>query len=492
MRTGTLMALTLMASTGTAADDFPYTAYSVSDDVYVRSGPGRDYYPTDKLQRGDAVEVWRHDPGGWFAIRPPEGSFSWVSSRYVDDNGDGIGTVSDQRVVARVGSRFSRVRDVIQVRLQKGEAVEILESHNAGGQTWYKIAPPAGEFRWVSARFLSKQPQPDGLSAPHDLRPVDLDGRDPAGSSNRPVEAAARNTATAAQGAASGNVPENRPLADRRTVLPPQSLRTAGVSRPPEGGRFIQQEQTKAEPTRLQQAGYAEAARSRATAESASANTSAAGVTATVAASRSFSPVTSAAGQELDLEAELEAIELELAQMLAEEPTVWVTSQLESRCQRLLDQSQTAVERGKVRVVLDKLARLEGIRQRYRTINNVQAQTDRRNALLQQSVVRRRQPDDSFSTAGLQPVSAEQVEADDYDGLGILKPTISRRRDAPRFALVDGEGNIITLVSPAPGINLHPYVGRTVGMTGVRGYMPQWRSPHLSAQRVTVLDAMQR
>ena len=50
-----------------------------ADDVYVRSGPGENYYPTDKLKAGQEVEVYRHDPGGWYAIRPPKGSFSWVA-----------------------------------------------------------------------------------------------------------------------------------------------------------------------------------------------------------------------------------------------------------------------------------------------------------------------------------------------------------------------------------------------------------------------------
>ena len=62
---------------------FPYTAYVTADDVYVRSGPGQSYYPTDKLKPGQQVEVYRHDPGGWYAIKPPEGSFTWVSGRYL-------------------------------------------------------------------------------------------------------------------------------------------------------------------------------------------------------------------------------------------------------------------------------------------------------------------------------------------------------------------------------------------------------------------------
>ena len=49
---------------------FPYKAFIAADEVYVRSGPGQNYYPTDKLAKGQEVEVYRHDPGGWCAIKP--------------------------------------------------------------------------------------------------------------------------------------------------------------------------------------------------------------------------------------------------------------------------------------------------------------------------------------------------------------------------------------------------------------------------------------
>ena len=135
--------------------DFPYVAYVNSTDVYVRSGPGRDYYPTDKLQKGERVEVYRHDPGGWFAIRPPRGSFSWVSSRHLDSLDDELAVVNSERVVARVGSVFSDVRDVIQVRLERDEKIELAEPPT-GDSPWCKIAPPAGEFRWVFAKYVDR------------------------------------------------------------------------------------------------------------------------------------------------------------------------------------------------------------------------------------------------------------------------------------------------------------------------------------------------
>ena len=161
---------TRYAGSAAAAEEmFPYRAYITADDVYVRSGPGENYYPTDKLKAGTEVEVYRHDPGGWFAIRPPKGSFSWVSSHHVRLDGDNLATVTADRVVSRVGSRLNDSRDVFQVHLHKGEVVEVLAADRNervaenGASAWYKIAPPAGEFRWVPGRYVDTDYDRDGV-----------------------------------------------------------------------------------------------------------------------------------------------------------------------------------------------------------------------------------------------------------------------------------------------------------------------------------------
>jgi SH3-like domain-containing protein len=164
------------------AVEFPYEAYINSADVYVRSGPGRDYYPTDKLQKGEKVEIYRHDPGGWYAIRPPRRSFSWVSSRHLDAVGNDLAMSNTERAVARVGSAFSDVRDVIQVRLEKGEKVELLTPASPDSP-WCKISPPAGEFRWVFAKFVDRE-LPDELA--RDER--EARGEDPDAADNSPSQ----------------------------------------------------------------------------------------------------------------------------------------------------------------------------------------------------------------------------------------------------------------------------------------------------------------
>ena len=177
---------------------FPYKTVVASDDVYVRSGPGQNYYPTDKLKKGQEVEVYRHDPGGWCAIRPVEGSFTWVAGRFLKPTEDHLAVVTQNGVSARVGSRFSDLRDVVQVRLQKGEQVEILEGPPRGASEngWYKIAPPSGEFRWVSAKYLDANYPREGVRKQPPAGRYDRNGNEaavnvPSGSSAPEIPAAA-------------------------------------------------------------------------------------------------------------------------------------------------------------------------------------------------------------------------------------------------------------------------------------------------------------
>lgn len=138
---------------------FPYQAIITENETYIRSGPGSRYYPTARLSQGANVTVHRHDPGGWYMIAPPSGSFSWIRAEYVETSDNKAGIVNENQVVVRVGSLFGDKRDVEQKRLSRGDRVSILgeKSFNTpeGLVHMYKIAPPRGEYRWVPGQFLA-------------------------------------------------------------------------------------------------------------------------------------------------------------------------------------------------------------------------------------------------------------------------------------------------------------------------------------------------
>ena len=134
---------------------FPYTATVCEPEAFVRSGPGKEFYPTDKLRNGDAVQVYKHTPDGWCAIRPPLGSFSFVSAPYVEMAQNDLGRIIGNSVPVYVGSRLVPDRTQMQITLMNGRVVEVLEGASGGADAMYKIAPPAGEFRWIHGKSLS-------------------------------------------------------------------------------------------------------------------------------------------------------------------------------------------------------------------------------------------------------------------------------------------------------------------------------------------------
>lgn len=146
-----------------AVTQFPYEAVVRTDNAAVRCGQGKNYYVTSQLRKGTPVVVHRHDPGGWSMISPPDGSFSWISADHVRVDAPGTGTVElpeDDTSGAPVwiGSDKGDEHSVRQRVLRTGDTVQILGEGNfddgRGGRKFYKIAPPAREFRWVKGDFL--------------------------------------------------------------------------------------------------------------------------------------------------------------------------------------------------------------------------------------------------------------------------------------------------------------------------------------------------
>ncbi|MCC7085865.1 MAG: SH3 domain-containing protein [Pirellulales bacterium] len=389
-----LIAAIVLADRAQCAEGFPYTAYANSDDIYVRSGPGKNYYPTDKLAKGTAVEVYRHDPGGWYAIRPPEGSFSWVPADALKPTGSGLAVVLKNRTSCFVGTSFSSARDVHQVRLDQGEEVEILDIKQVGEgentQSWCQISPPAGEFRWVFGKYFDRE-LPSGISSSKSARsdlhrkpmdPVDAD------------RAKVRAKYGAVWSEKSGDANQASKLAS---------------SEPPD--------------------------------------------------------VSSTASD--PLHAELQSLDLALSTMVSDDTSAWEFTGLRRRGEVALERADTAIERGKVRLILNRIARFEDIKRRHDLLGL---------------------PQNSSMIAAARPPVMPVDEPVRFDGVGKLTPVVAQRPNAPRYALVNDQNQVVAFVTPSPGINMQPYIGKQVGINGQRGYMPELRKPHVTAQRVSVTD----
>ncbi len=441
--------LLVIVSSASADETFPYRATVTLEDLNVRSGPGETYYPVMKLKLGDIVEVFRHDPGGWHAIRPPVGSFSWIAGEFIERGEGNTGRVVGNRVVSRIGSVFSDIRDVIQVRLGQDEEVEILDQHEQntpeGLKTWYKIAPPAGEFRWVASKFLAPQ------------------------STEQVVEPPRTSVAPTASHTPASVPPTTRVAAP--SASPPVADKPAA----PESQELLAKlQEVQKELEALKAAGPRDGWVSRGQSSTTSGNT-----TPSNSSTAFTSPpvAKTIAIHQGNVPYAIDQLELQVAEVVSRDTSLWDFRDVTAQAERVLAVASTEAERQRTRNLLTRVEKFDDIRKRTAQV------TAQRLALEEASRTR---------TAS-RAASNSQIELRDplrkYDGTGRLAEVVSQKTGAPQFALVNSTGEVQFYVTPAPGVNLRPFLGREIGVTGIMGYLPEQRMRHVTAKRVEELDA---
>src|SRR5262245_22369192 len=295
----------LLFATAARAESFPYEARITVPSAPIRSDPGDEFYVTDTLPEGQTVEVYRHRHNGWCAIRPTEGSFSWVFGPHLHLLDDSLAEIDKPDVASRIGSRLGRQRNAVQVRLKKGEVVQVLEETEEGGQKWYKIAPPAGEFRWIHSSCLRRADGDAGIETPPSKETLETEPRPAA---ERPVVTVAATEPTAPAPA------DNWRAAP---IAPP--LATAIAPNP------------HAETTNTQSAPAAAPQT-----ETAAASTTIPTATATPVASTAPAPPSLAVAD--NLSRQLTDVELRLSRMVSEPPANWQIAPLQQQAEQLLTQ----------------------------------------------------------------------------------------------------------------------------------------------------------
>lgn len=433
-----------------AADSIalPVTAPVLAPQALLRAGPGDEFYPTDRLVRDTEVEVWAIDEAGWCAVRPVEGSFSWMRDRDVaadpaaTDGEATVGVVVIDGAIARIGSRLNPLRHVTQVALEAGERVRVLErvsvteGRHAGD--WVRIAPPAGEFRWIAgedldlppevARFVPVPPEPAGL------------GLTAAGE----ALAAIRDAGTAVQQA----------VAEMHEAEPPGLL--------PDGtaGRLF--------------GGWLPL------------GTNVLESSAVVQGTPGWTPPAATGGAAAQSADELADIDLALSLAVAGPPQQWNLDALRERLRLASTRATSETERTRARAIDARLARFEEIQSRHRSFAAASAPDP--------SSLRLGGMWSSLSALGSRPVrpgvlpggmpadgQATWTPPDQIVTTGRLATVISRRPDAPRWALVDEKNEVLAFVTPQTGLNLAPLVGQEVSVRGAKGYMPEYKRPYLVA-----------
>lgn len=166
--------------------------FVTAETAEVRSGQSDspEFYVTNRLRRGQPVEVVRELPGGWLAIVPPEGSFSYINARFLrhlgSDQPNYVVTLDNHKVQVFIGSEVVNKRPTVVGSMlvpgtqvaNRGKPVSDEEG------SWMPITPPAQEQRYIKAAAVAKNAPTVAAAAPVAAKPND---GGPAPSANAPL-----------------------------------------------------------------------------------------------------------------------------------------------------------------------------------------------------------------------------------------------------------------------------------------------------------------
>ena len=473
------------------AGEFPFTGYISGERASVSAGPGRRFYVTDHLPRGSQVEVYREDDAGWLAIRPPEGSFSWVPAEHVERMDGDVGKIKSA-TESWIGTSIEQVKEhEHQVSLKPGELVQVLAEKTIGAgddeATWLKIAPPAGEFRYINSRDVSREPiavaepvleqaeeQAVAAEEPEAIAPSEASVeperfRPSAGAiALRDIDEVRSRLAAMREDLA--ELAGSRQVGGREVQLTQfKSSDGGGISRSLSPDGFVPRKRRGSEQLQPAPVPGNQFARG---ATAATARPSL-GPLPRIADARAgeranFTPSSLPAEPSLGGAADaLAQCELELSLMVARDRSTWNLAGLRQKVEQRVESGSDPAERGRARLLLDKIKQFEET-----------FEASQQGPLGQTSTT-----DNTLPAAG----SAADPR---YDARGWLKPVVSKNKPIAPYAVVDADGNLLCFVTPSPGLNLGRYANRQVGLYGRRGYIESLKTPHVTAERVIDLDRL--
>jgi len=161
-----LLGLTLGVGALAATETAPYTARVIQNEAEIRCKPSLDpkVYVTNILSRDIPVQVVRDLGDGWLEIKPPDGSFSWINTRFVNriehNPTNWVVDVHEEvRVPVIIGSNLQRhVRlNVEGAKLQRGTQVRSINPTLTDDDgSWLPIEPPETEVRYIRMEAVTR------------------------------------------------------------------------------------------------------------------------------------------------------------------------------------------------------------------------------------------------------------------------------------------------------------------------------------------------
>jgi hypothetical protein len=154
------MLLLSMLALGARPEHGRTTAEVTAARLEVFGRPTDAALPTGWIKRGGLVAVVGEEPGGWVAIVPPRGSFSWIADDAIQADGRGQGRVVADNAPVRPGSKGARMPGSPQTTLRRGDRVVLLDRprlvlrQKGEPRTFLAIEPTLEEVRYVREEGL--------------------------------------------------------------------------------------------------------------------------------------------------------------------------------------------------------------------------------------------------------------------------------------------------------------------------------------------------
>ena len=499
-----------------AQDDttsFPYQAFVLSDNATVHSGPASVHYTTDKLPTDTIVEVYRHDPGGWCAIKPPAGAFSLIPEKAIERIDDKIGRVTEDGTKAWVGTRTGTVEKPLwQIKLRNEEQVAILgevswpnpEGHST---IWYQIAPPAGEFRWIRISDLKLPRQVNDLpDLPADL-PAVVANTDSTQSTIQPVQqirtavgASELTGPTASQASAVQEFESEFDAEFEETPEPPSEnnlavnhgwRRASGPVRIADRRADSSSSKSFTTPA-IEAASKVDSFSSNGSVEpSVPSLASSAASANSVPAADSNTAISSIGPINGPVSERVRRLESSLTAEMLKSPETWNLEPILQRATSIATTSNLQREQEHANRLIQKIRNCTSIQSRFQS-----AYIGSRNSNGQAGLRilgRSAQGSGSRSAAPTAGQNSPVQLGTTFDAHGWLNQLVRGRGSMqPTYVLENDQGQITHHISPTPGLNLSRYLKSKVGVVGRRGFDNSLQLDHVAADRVVVIDQIRR
>lgn len=203
-------------------------------------------------------------------------------------------------------------------------------------------------------------------------------------------------------------------------------------------------------------------------------------------------PITPIQAAPASFQQRLTALDLALSKTVVESPERWRLDRLQREASSLRNAASNATERAAVTAIAERIERFASISRRHRNLAATAEGWRKPNRVAQsETKAPSRQPDTRIAPKVRLTKSSASSR---HDATGVLRPVVSKRPGAPKYAVVDDKGRIAALVTPTATTEprLEKLVGKRVGLDGQRGYLTDVKREHVVAERVTPLDTIRR